>query len=123
MAGLPALVGPPAGQGKPAHSDERVSARISSRPVFCRRSVVKVEGCCHVTDFLDKAKGARDAFEAGVLVDGRRSVGEPSDKLGGATCGVLWPTGWRAGPPSPSPVGVRNGGASNARTLRIRRRR
>ena len=35
-----------------------------------------LEGCGHVTDFLDEAKGAGYAFEAVVLVEGRCSLVE-----------------------------------------------
>ena len=34
------------------------------------------EGCGHVADFLDKAKGVRDSFEAVVLIERRSSLVE-----------------------------------------------
>ena len=61
-------------------TDHRGLDRPVARSVSGRSSVggawLWFEGCGHVTDFLDEAKGAGYAFEAVVLVEGRCSLVE-----------------------------------------------
>ena len=49
---------------------------IRERTVFGRWAWSWLEGCGHVADFLDEAKGAGYAFEAVVLVEGHCSLVE-----------------------------------------------